>query len=134
MLFYCPWKLPLTFFKESIEPRITNLSINTTLSFNEALEFVKLALEDNNSFDLIFTEMIGSELGGYEFLKRIKEMETKHGTKSHKVLYTCYGASQFGELSKVTEENLYDKYFHFHTTGSEEIIEYIKQLYKLNIK
>ena len=71
--------------------------VNICVNGNIALNVAKKALENNQPYELIFLDIMISNLDGISTLKKIRQLETYHGVKEHaksKVIMTSANADK----------------------------------------
>ena len=57
--------------------------VDICVNGNIALNVAKKALENNQPYELIFLDIMISNLDGISTLKKIRQLETQHGVKEH---------------------------------------------------
>jgi len=57
--------------------------VDICVNGNTALNVAKKALENNQPYELIFLDIMISNLDGISTLKKIRQLETQHGVKEH---------------------------------------------------
>lgn len=71
--------------------------VDICVNGNIALNVAKKALENNQPYELIFLDIMISNLDGISTLKKIRQLETHHGVKEHaksKVIMTSANADK----------------------------------------
>lgn len=71
--------------------------VDICVNGNIALNVAKKALENNQPYELIFLDIMISNLDGISTLKKIRQLETYHGVKEHaksKVIMTSANADK----------------------------------------
>lgn len=101
---------------------------HVAINGEEAVEAVRISLEQEEPYDLICLDIMMPKVDGHEALKRIREMEESKGilsTKGSKIVMT----TALGDMKNVTEsyKNLCDGYLTKPIDG-KKLIEELQKL------
>lgn len=126
IMYLSPWPLLGEGIKKFVIPKIPGASIVIYIKSSDALTHIKSAFENGAPINLILTELSNAEMNGYEFARKVRELDNEYGKKTHIILLTLFSQDD-PLITKGLTENIFDKYLS-KTVSSAELIDYIKAI------